>query len=424
MLRTFLGVLCLLVWVNGLVAQEKAVNNPNLNFYGFIRNEFFVDTYKGLDAAYEVFYLVPLYVGKDANGEDINQQASSYLAALASRLGVKIEGPEIFGAKTSGNIEFDFGGIVKSEPTLFRIRHANMVFSWEKSRLLLGQTWHPFWGGGVFPTVAGLNTGAPFQAFSRAPQIRYDLLAGNFTISATAAYENQYATKALESSNYVSPNQAQRNGVLPELILSAEYRGKGLILGAGALSKRIKPAMTTTGTAGLYKSDEYLTSAGFMAYLAYKTNKLNVTAKGYYGQNMTHLTFLGGYGVASKDESTGAMTYTNFTNYTSLLNIVYGKKWQAGLMLGYGGNLGTADPLYRDEATGKAITAGLLPNVMDMARVAPNLALNISKLRFVAEYEMTTANYGAGSFDFSDGLYSEKHRTTNHRAILMMMYMF
>ena len=409
-------------------AQENALKDLNLDFYGFIRNEFYLDTYKGLDAAYDVFYLVPLYTGKDANGSDINQQASSHLSALATRLGVKIEGPEIFGAKTSANIEFDFGGIVKTEPTLFRIRHANMAFRWEKSKLLVGQTWHPFWGGGVFPAVAGLNTGAPFQAFSRAPQIRYDIFSGNFIFSGAAVYENQYASKSLESSNYTTPNQAQRNGVLPELVLTAEYNKNGLTLGAGAEMKRIKPSMTTKGTAGTFKSDEYLTSTGFTAYLKYQSEKFMLTTKGYYGQNMTHLTLLGGYGVASKDEATGAETYTNFSNYTSLLNMEYGKKWQVGLLLAYGANLGTSKTLYETKEnnipTGKAITTGLLPNVMNHARVSPHLALNVSKIRLVAEYEMTTANYGIGEMDFSDGLYDETHLTTNHRLSLMMMYFF
>ena len=76
-----------------------------------------------------------------------------------------------------------------------------------------------------------------------------------------------------------------------------------------------------------------------------------------------------------------------------------------GLLLAYGANLGTSDALYKSNATGKAITTGLLPNVMNHARVSPHLALNVSKIRLMAEYEMTSANYGVGTIDFSDGLY-------------------
>ena len=262
------------------------------------------------------------------------------------------------------------------------------------------------------------------------PQIRYDINLGDgFSVAGAAVYENQYTSRAMDVGVYGSPNQAQRNGVMPELVLCAEYKNKGLTIGAGAEVKRIKPRMTVTVNEDTpeemtFKADEFLTSSGFMAYLKHKSDKFTVTAKGYYGQNMTHLTFLGGYGVAKRNEITGEETYTNYKNYTTLLNMVYGKKWQAGLMLGYGGNLGTCDSLYPDPETGKAITAGILPNVQDMYRVAPHVALNVSKFRLVAEYEMTTANYGTGAFDFSDGLYADKHETTNNRIELMMMYFF
>ena len=126
-MRRFFALLCFVGLALSAVAQKSEDSKLSVDLYGFIRNEIFIDSYKGLDAANELFYLVPLYVGQDDNGADINEQYSSNLSAIASRLGVKVAGPEIFGAKTSGTIEFDFGGIVKTEPTLFRIRHANMA---------------------------------------------------------------------------------------------------------------------------------------------------------------------------------------------------------------------------------------------------------------------------------------------------------
>ncbi|MGE4586275.1 MAG: hypothetical protein AB7D05_02930 [Mangrovibacterium sp.] len=422
MTKTLTGLFFLLVLVLPAAAQQ-GTEDLHLSFYGFIRNEIFVDTYKGLDAAYELFYLVPLYAGQDAEGKDINRQISANLSALATRMGMRVEGPEVFGASTRANIEFDFGGIVKTEPTLFRIRQAWVAFRWEKTRLLAGQSWHPFLGGDLFPSVAGLNTGAPFQAFNRSPQLRFDRYAGNFIFTAAAVYENQYASKTMESAGFSSANQAQRNGVMPELVLVAGYRKNGLNLGAGAQLKRLKPRMTTSGTSGTYVADEYLTSGGVMAYLGCKKGRLNLTAKGYYGQNMTHLTLLGGYGVASRNETTGRETYTNYTNYSAYMNLVYGSRWQGGMTLGYGKNLGTGDPLY-DDGSGQATVGGLLPNVMDVARLAPHLALNVANIRLVAEYELTTARYGTGEIDFSDGLYAVRHRTTNNRFMLMMMYVF
>lgn len=422
MLKRITGTLLMSLLLCSAFAQQPSLNDFKLNFYGFVRTDYYLDTYKGNDIAHEDFYLVPWYVGQDANGEDLNEQTSANFTALASRLGLKIQGPELLGAQTSAVLEFDFGGITKTEPTLFRIRHAKVDFNWEKSKLTVGQTWHPFFGGGVYPAVGAFNTGAPFQAFNRSPQVRYDYRLGQLTVGAAAVYENQYTSKSLDSGSYSTANQAKRNGVLPEFTFTAEYKAKGLTVGAGAEIKRIKPRMTTTGTLGIYKADEYLTSKAAMGYVKYQTEKLMITAKTFYGQNMTHLCILGGYAVATKNESTGAETYTNYNTSSSLLNIVYGKKWQVGLFAGYLKNLGTSDAVYNNG--GAAITAGLLPTIQDAVRGAAHVALNVSKLRFVAEYERTSADYGIGGFDFADGTYGDTHCATNNRMSLSMVYAF
>ncbi|PTN10155.1 hypothetical protein [Mangrovibacterium marinum] len=403
-------------------AQQVGLNDFNLKLYGFVRTDYYVDTYKGNDVAHENFYLVPWYTGQDANGEDLNEQTSANLTALASRLGAKIQGPELLGAQTAAVLEFDFGGITKTEPTLFRIRHAYVAFSWDQSKLTVGQTWHPFFGGGVFPAVGAFNTGAPFQAFNRSPLVRYDYKLGKLTVGAAAIYENQYASKSLDSGSYSTANQAKRNGVLPELTLTAEYKANGLTLGAGAEWKRIKPRMLTEGSLGTYKADAYLNSHAVMGYVKYQHEKLSVTAKTFYGQNMTHLCILGGYAVATKNESTGAETYTNFNTSSSLLNVVYGKKWQVGMFAAYLKNLGTSDAVY--DNNGAAITAGLLPAIQEAARASVHVALNVDKLRFVAECEITTADYGVDGLDFADGTYSDTHRATNQRVSLSMVYAF
>lgn len=178
--------------------------------------------------------------------------------------------------------------------------------------------------------------------------------------------------------------------------------------------------MTNSGTDGLFKSKEYIAGKGLTAYLKYALNKFSIISKGYYGQNLTQLCLLGGYGVATTDLSTGAETYTN---YTALVNALYGKKWQVGLLAGIGDNLGTDNALYNN-GSNKAKTYGLLPNVKEIFRIAPSISLNVSKLKLIAEYELTTANYGTGDMDFSNGLYADSHHTANHRLNLMMMYFF
>ena len=417
----FFSICCVLASFGSLSSNAQEQKKFNYNLYGFVRAETFVDTYKGVDAGYELFYIAPLYVGKDANGKDINKQTSANLQALASRVGVNINGPDVFGAKTSATIEVDFGGIVKTEPTLLRIRQAFVSFKWENSSLLAGQTWHPFWGAGT-AQVSGLNTGAPFQAFNRSPQLRYNHNVGDLTFSLSGVYESQYTSKTFESSVYTSANQAQRNGVMPELVLSAAYNMEKLQVGIGGQVKRLKPRMTTKVNDNVYVSGEFITTYGAMAYLYYKGPKLTIVAKDYYGQNLSHLTLIGGYGVASRDDLTGAETYTPYVSNSCFLNAVYGTKWQGGLTLGYSRNFGTKDALYNGNF--KDITGGLLPDVKDLCRLAPHLSLNISNLKFIFEYEVTSAKYGVGELDYSDGLFLDSHRATNNRLGLTMIYMF
>ena len=54
---------------SSLFAQENK-KETSVSLYGFIRNDFYLDTYKGLNSFNDLFYLYPNYVGADANGHD------------------------------------------------------------------------------------------------------------------------------------------------------------------------------------------------------------------------------------------------------------------------------------------------------------------------------------------------------------------
>ncbi len=421
MYKKLLLLLLLEVLVIPTMAEEK--KDFSFKMYGFVRNDFYSDTYKGVDIVQDNFYLVPLYAGVDATGKDINESQSSNLTALATRLGVRISGPQVLNAQTSAVIESDFGGITKQQANLFRIRLAFVDMRWQNVRLRMGQDWHPYWADGLFPTVASFNTGAPFMAFNRSPLVRLDRYFGKFALGAAAVYENQFTSKVLDNSSYASDNQAQRNGGMPELSVFASQQVNRWNFALGGEVKRIQPRFKTVGATGdIYRSDEYLTSYSSSLMLRYKSEKLMFTARSFYGQNMTHLTMLGGYAVATRNEETGAETYTNINNVTALVNVVYGVKWQVGAFGGYGKNLGTSDAVYNNG--GAMITAGLLPNVMSHWRSSAHVAYNISNMRFVLEYELTEADYGVSGIDFSTGLYSDTHSTLNNRVVLSMVYTF
>jgi len=403
-----------------VVTAQEAKKENLLTFYGFVRNDFYLDTYKGINAFQDVFYLFPNYIGIDANGKDINQQTTANMLSIATLGGVNINGPEIFGAKTSGVIEVDFAG--KPEYYVIRLRKAYTLFSWAKTTLIVGQTWHPFWGNDAYPRVGALNYGDPFQVFNRSPLVRVDYRAGDITFSASGVYQQQY----LSNGPIGMSNTYKRDAVIPETVLSLEYSKNGVTLGAGIDYNRIKPRVTTSGSGGIYVANECLNSLSYMAYGKYVNGKLMMLMKGYYGQNMTHLTMVGGYGVSHHDNLTGAETYTNYNSYSTLFDITYGNKWRPGLFLGYLKNLGSSNQLDHNalDACGNPEVWGLGTNILNMYRISPSISYSLPKFLLTAEFEKTTAAYGTGQFDFNNGLYTSTHTVTNNGARLIMTWFF
>lgn len=435
-------LLTLLLLLNTVIAfsQDKP-KEITTEFYGFVRFESFFDSYKGLNAGNELFFIAPSYAGTDANGKHINQTPTYNFASMATRFGVRISGPEILKAKTSANIEADFAGDLGNNPALFRVRQANAVLTWKKSSLLVGQTWHPFWSGKVFPTVAGLNTGSPFQPFNRSPQIRFDYKPNStFILSAALVSEFQYKSYGFAKIDSMYPKAMvysdksecfNRNAGIPEMIATLELNKGGFTVGSGVSLKYILPTLYTVELAPgkdlkKYVSNEKVHALSFVAYTQYLKKMFTIRAKAVLGQNMTHLNIPGGYGVKSVEKTTGAMTYTPYNSFTSFINAVYGKKYQIGLFGGYMKNLGTVDALYNFGSTSvpAVVTPGLLTNVASIKRVAPHFALNVSKVRLVIEYELTSAKYGTGNINLNDGLYSGDIDVTDHRVLLMLMYSF
>ena len=76
----------------------------------------------------------------------------------------------------------------------FRLRHAFLKLSNEKVDILMGQYWHPMFITSNFPGVYSFNTGAPFVAFSRNPQLRVTTK-GNLKFAATIFSQLDFASR-------------------------------------------------------------------------------------------------------------------------------------------------------------------------------------------------------------------------------------
>lgn len=416
LLLTFLTLWTVIFCING---ENIIENKVKLDMYGFVRNDIYIDTYKGYGGAKEEYYLIPKYIGQDKLGRDINQSLNANMMSITSRFGFKLTGPEVFNAETTARIETDFLGLQGALPTLLRIRLAYMEFKWEKATLLAGQDWHPFFTLNCFAKTVGINTGAPFNPFSRTPQLKFNYKTGKILFTAATLYELQFATIGPLGAT----SEYQRNAAIPELIGGVEFTNNGIRVGGMVAVKTVKPRLLTDS---MYVTDQLLTGLNYMGYAQYTRNKLEINAKAVYGGLMTHMVMPGGFGVSAYDITTGQETYTPINYLTSYFNILYGKKLRVGGYLAYGKKVGNQDALYDFSGVDESPTRqwGRFLGVNTMYRASASLVYNIKNVVLMAEFETTIANYGQGDMDLSNGIYPDVHRTINHRLNLGIMYTF
>jgi hypothetical protein len=382
-----------------------------VDFTGFVRNDFILDTRKNVDACDHLLEFFPQKPEFDSNGEDLNARASAHFLNTFSRIGTRFSGLELGKAKVSGYIEFDFTG-GSLTPTL-RLRHANTQFVWPSSKLLVGRAWHPTFIEKVYPSVLNENTGLPFQVFNRSPQLRFTKsMSDNFEFITAAVYQYDYSNSGPDGKNY----KYQRNAVIPNLHAQVQYFNENWVLGAALDWKTIQPRTSTTGTSGTFKTSEKLSTWAALAYMKFTKEKFELKAKSMYGQNMCESLLPGGYAVATVNASTGAETYTPFNHIYNWVNFTYGAEWKLGFFAGYLKNMGTAEnpvgPLY-----------GMATDIDFIYKLSPQLIYTYRNFMFGWELSITTAAYGANDYtDFARVKATEN--VTNFRNMLSIAYNF
>ena len=396
----------LLIFSSSIIAQDSTTK---LKIYGFIRNDFFYNSRKNEESTDGAFNFFPKPADVSA-GIDKNAVPQAELLSINTRIGLDITGSDIFGAKSSAKIESDFAG-TGATFFLLRIRQAYMKLNWDKSELLIGQAWHPMFGN-VFPTVLSLNVGAPFQPFNRSPQIRFSYnLNNSLSITGAALYEMQFVSQGPigSSSSYM------KNAMIPDLFLGSEYKTAHWTSGIGVDTKTLKP------------DANQITSLSAVAYSQYTDKLLQLKAKVIYGQNLTDLGLIGGYGVSKyATDSATVLSYSNLNTLSSWFNAVYGNKVQVGVLVGYSKNLGSDATLaYRK---GKKITAygcGFYDSnqqlVDQLIRISPQISYNLPNLKFGLELDYTTAVYGTIQ---TTGKIISPYTVDNKRIVATMSYIF
>ena len=394
-------------------AQDKP--KFNVKFSGFVKTDIFWDSRQTASVREGHFLLYPKNESLDKNGEDINDKSNFNMLSIQTRLRALATGPDALGAKTSAFVEGAFFGAINSDVNTFRLRHAFVKLAWPKTQLLVGQFWHPMFNTKCYPGTVSFNTGAPFQPFSRNPQVRLTRKFGDFNLMLTALSQRDFASNGPigGSSRYL------RNSGYPAFNLRFEYNksnkdnGTEFLIGVSANYKALTPRLVTPEN---YKTKNTANSASFTGFVKYKNKKITVKANGFYGGDAFNLTMLGGYGVTTLSDSTGTLEEYSCVRNASVWGEIHsnGKKWQFGLFGGFQKNLGSDNDIL-----GTNFSRG--SNIDYVYRISPRVIFNAGKFRIAPEIEYTVAAYGDKEIK---GTVADAKAIGNVRILLGVYYFF
>ncbi len=392
-----------------LINSSVFAQNFGISFSGFVKTDVIYDSRQTVALREGHFLLYPQNEKLDLNNVDVNAKSNFNILSIQTRLLGKITGPEAFGAKTSGQIEAEFFGTSDGDVNGFRLRHAFAKFDWEKTSLLVGQTWHPMFITEVFPGVVSFNTGAPFQPFSRNPQIRFAQSFENIKLILTAASQRDFSSNGPDgfTSAYL------RNSVIPNLNAQIQFTKDGNILGAGLDFKKLTPRLVTTKN---FKTDKSISTLSFTGYFKFIADQFTVKSQAVYGPNLADLMMLGGYAVKSTNAVDGQEEYTGIKVLSVWGEVIYGKDIELGLFGGYSKNLGAEDNIsgsYYGRAT----------NIGNLIRISPRIQFNSGKSRISTELEYTAAAYGKND-NTNKGKVIDTKSISNLRMLLAVYYFF
>lgn len=418
----------------------------HFKFYGFIRNFFAYDTKESTAGTGDLFYYMPKDVKMNEDGsQDLNAQSSFRFLSLTSRVGVDVYGYQYGRTKFGAKVEADFyAGLSKPSASAstnvtgtaqLRLRQAYMTLGWDDLKmgqdkasvlLTMGQAWHPV--AADQPHVFSLETGAPFNAFSRTPQVKMDAgLGRNVMLTAAAIWQMQYVSQGPvgASAEYI------KYSCTPEIYVGLTMKSNdGFLARVGASLLSIKPRNTGENADNVtVKVSDRITTVSPYVYLQYRKNTFEIKAKTIYSQGGEHMNLMSGYGISKMDFEDGHREYTPLQASSTWASMTYGKKWQVMLMGGYIKNLGAMDNLVNED--GKVdpanfyFSANGAKTLNSMWRVIPAVAYNVGKFTVALEYNVTSAQYGDGKTYNTKGLSTEGlHWVTNHRVQAMVKFTF
>jgi len=396
-----------------LSAQDSAQKQSDwgIRFSGFVNAQIFFDTRQMAQAREGMVSLFPLPPVYDEEGNDINANPSLNQLAMTSRLRGDISGPKVWGAETSAAIEGDFTGQSNFDNNGFRLREAWAKLQWKNTSLLAGSYWHPLYAPEVRPFTIGLNTGAPFHAFSRHNQLRLEQQVKQFKLVAFAGMQRDYASPGPQGRSPVY----QQNAAFPNVHLQLHYGFSDHLLGAGVGYKQLKPELSIKVDDGTFRLDDKLGSLAATVFGKFSFPFMELKFQSIWGQNLTEHIMLGGYAVQSIDPMEHEISYTNSEQISFWTDLITtGQEFKLGLFAGYAQNLGL------QQSAGN-LFYGTGHNIAYLYRIAPRLQWHLKNIMFAAECEYTAAAYGTPD---DKGMVQNAEEVGNLRVLVGVFYFF
>lgn len=375
----------------GLMGSLRAQSPFALEWHGFVNPHYYADSRSVVGGREDMMLFYPKPIVLDSLGRDINDGWQADMLAITARLGLRVKGPDMLGARTSAYVEGDFTGATNATINNLRLRHAYIQMDWMRSygveippslhhTLIVGQYWYPMVIHEIMPMTNPLNMGAPFHCYARQPQVRYEYISHGFNVVAAACWQLDNMSQGLLNGLPANSTLFARHSLVPELNLQLRYLTKHFFFGAAANLKTIQPQVTTAATV-LQHTDSY-SSFSWSLFGRYNGPGFTVKAQVLLNNSLYEGCSLGGY-LMLADSS-----FQDWHFNTVWLDVEKNTgHWRPGLFLGYARNLDYGN-------TNFVHCFGRGHDLEYLWRVQPRLTYKtLTGLDFTAEAEYTYAGY-------------------------------
>lgn len=408
-MKRYLSVFILALFTAGMAAAaEKSDRRVNFKFGGRLDAQVFTDSYASKAKNGGIFYYFPLAPEYNKYGDDIRRENSLRFGVANTRLSGTVTAADILGATAKAYVETDFMGTGNNLGVL-RLRQAYVSLNWKRSELLIGQTHNLAVPEEIFPNTVAHGCGTPINPLSRIPQIRYTQRMGEI-VRLTGAL-GMYAGAEGEAQSY---------GMVPDIALRLTVGDpKGSMIGFGGGLKSIRPRNLTADSVRTFKRMAAFNASVFGLWTFGGGHKLSAFAM--WGQDLSTLNMLGGYGPRLRDMANGDLDYGYTATQTVAIWLNYEgkemKRWQPGFFAGWTKNLGAGKEI-------DLAKAAIPDKGIDWYfRLSPRLWYNYWKLSFGLEYMYSLASWGK-EFDTHYRPTERYANTQNHRMTLLARFKF